>query len=89
MLLGKNNLVQMSYGFTEVNEHYGQAKNPYDKTRITGGSLSGAGASVAARLVPAALGGDTVGSIRVPPFVVSSDLVPRWVAGQPGAASLK
>lgn len=66
VLFGKNNLVQMSYGFTGVNEHYGQAKNPYDKTRITGGSSSWAGASVAARLVPAALGGDTVGSIRIP-----------------------
>jgi mandelamide amidase len=63
---GKNNLVEMSYGLTGANAHYGQPKNPYDKTRITGGSSSGAGASVAARLVPAALGGDTVGSIRVP-----------------------
>ena len=42
VLFGKNNLVQMSYGFTGVNEHYGQAKNPYDKTRITGGSSSAA-----------------------------------------------
>jgi Amidase len=43
----------MSYGFTGVNEHYGQAKNPYNKGRITGGSSSGSGASVAARLVQA------------------------------------
>jgi len=41
-------------------------KNPYNKACITGGSSSGAGASVAARVVAAALGGDTVGSIRVP-----------------------
>jgi Asp-tRNA(Asn)/Glu-tRNA(Gln) amidotransferase A subunit family amidase len=66
VLFGKNNLVEMSYGLIGVNEHYGQAKNPYNKARITGGSSSGAGASVAARLIPAALGGDTVGSIRVP-----------------------
>lgn len=66
ILFGKNNLVEMSYGLTGVNAHYGQARNPYNKKRITGGSSSGAGASVAARLVPAALGGDTVGSIRVP-----------------------
>jgi indoleacetamide hydrolase len=63
---GKNNLVEMSYGLTGTNAHYGQARNPYDEQRVTGGSSSGAGASVAARLVPAALGGDTVGSIRVP-----------------------
>jgi len=66
ILFGKNNLVEMSYGLTGLNAHHGQVKNPYDLTRVTGGSSSGAGASVAARMVPAALGGDTVGSIRVP-----------------------
>jgi hypothetical protein len=66
IIFGKNNLVEMSYGLTGSNAHYGQPKNPYDITRVTGGSSSGARASVAARLVPAALGGDTVGSIRVP-----------------------
>jgi mandelamide amidase len=66
IIFGKNNLVEMSYGLTGLNEHHGQARNPYDKARLTGGSSSGGGASVAARIVPAALGGDTVGSIRVP-----------------------
>jgi mandelamide amidase len=66
IVFGKNNLVEMSYGLTGHNGAYGQAKNPHDRDRITGGSSSGAGASVAARIVPAALGGDTVGSIRVP-----------------------
>jgi indoleacetamide hydrolase len=66
IVFGKNNLVEMSYGLTGLNDHHGQVKNPYNKDHITGGSSSGAGASVAARIVPAALGGDTVGSIRVP-----------------------
>lgn len=66
IIFGKNNLVEMSFGLTGLNEHHGQVKNPYDEAHITGGSSSGAGASVAARIVPAALGGDTVGSIRVP-----------------------
>jgi mandelamide amidase len=66
ILFGKNNLVEMSYGLTGLNAHYGQVRNPYDPNRVTGGSSSGAGASVAAGMVPAALGGDTVGSIRVP-----------------------
>ena len=66
IIFGKNNLVEMSFGLTGFNAHHGQVKNPYNKARITGGSSSGAGASVAARIVPAALGGDTVGSIRVP-----------------------
>ncbi len=66
VVFGKNNLVEMSYGLTGANVHHGQVKNPYNTAHVTGGSSSGAGASVAARLVPAALGGDTVGSIRVP-----------------------
>jgi len=66
ILFGKNNLVEMSYGLMGTNAHHGQPRNPYDKGRVTGGSSSGAGAAVAARLVPAAIGGDTVGSIRVP-----------------------
>lgn len=66
IVFGKNNLVEMSYGLTGKNAHYGQAKNPYNKAHVTGGSSCGAGAAVAARIVPVALGGDTVGSIRVP-----------------------
>lgn len=66
VVLGKNNLVEMSYGLTGHNERYGQAKNPYDRDRVSGGSSGGSAVSVAARLVPASLGGDTVGSIRVP-----------------------
>ena len=85
IVFGKNNLVEMSYGLTGFNEHHGQAKNPYNKDRITGGSSSGAGASVAARIVPAAFGGDTVGSIRVPASlcgVVGYKPTPgRWPSG--------
>jgi indoleacetamide hydrolase len=66
ILFGKNNLAEMSFGYTGLNVHYGQVRNPYNVERITGGSSSGAGASIAARLVPAAFGGDTVGSIRIP-----------------------
>lgn len=66
IVFGKNNLVEMSYGLTGNNSAYGQAKNPHGQTHVTGGSSSGSGASVAARLVPASLGGDTIGSIRVP-----------------------
>ncbi|MDH4566328.1 amidase [Pseudomonas sp. BN414] len=66
IVFGKNNLVEMSYGLTGHNSHFGQAKNPHNPKHVTGGSSSGAGASVGAQIVPAALGGDTVGSIRVP-----------------------
>jgi mandelamide amidase len=66
IVFGKNNLVEMSFGLTGHNEAYGQAKNPHNVNYVSGGSSGGAGTSVAARLVPAALGGDTIGSIRVP-----------------------
>ncbi|MGW4484885.1 amidase family protein [Amycolatopsis sp. NPDC004368] len=65
-VFGKNNLVEMSFGLTGNNKPFGQVRNPYGRDHVPGGSSSGAGASVAARIVPAALGGDTVGSIRVP-----------------------
>jgi len=66
IVFGKNNLVEMSYGLTGHNERYGQVKNPYALDHVTGGSSSGSAAAVAAGIVPASLGGDTVGSIRVP-----------------------
>ncbi|WP_017254195.1 amidase family protein [Pseudomonas tolaasii] len=66
LVFGKNNLVEMSFGLTGNNAHYGQAKNPHAPDRVTGGSSSGSAASVAAGIVPASLGGDTIGSIRVP-----------------------
>jgi aspartyl-tRNA(Asn)/glutamyl-tRNA(Gln) amidotransferase subunit A len=64
--LGAVNMVEFAYGPTGHNVHTGHVCNPWDTTRITGGSSSGSGAAVAARLVPAALGSDTGGSIRMP-----------------------
>ena len=66
VVFGKNNLVEMSYGVTGHNEAYGQALNPYRRDHLSGGSSSGSAAAVSARIVPAAFGGDTVGSIRIP-----------------------
>ncbi|VIO78823.1 Mandelamide hydrolase [Bradyrhizobium ivorense] len=66
LVFGKNNLVEMSYGLTGHNARYGQVKNPHKRDHVSGGSSSGSAASVAANIVPASLGGDTVGSIRVP-----------------------
>ena len=66
LVFGNNNLVEMSYGLTGHNARYGQVKNPLARDRVSGGSSSGSAASVAADIVPASLGGDTVGSIRVP-----------------------
>ncbi|MGO4520244.1 amidase family protein [Dyella sp. 2RAF44] len=70
LVLGKNNLVEMSFGLTGSNGDFGQVKNPHAHDRVTGGSSSGSAASVGAGIVPASLGGDTVGSIRVPASLV-------------------
>src|SRR5688500_12759146 len=59
-------MVEFAYGPTGHNVHTGHVCNPWDPTRITGGSSSGSGSAVGARLVPAALGSDTGGSIRLP-----------------------
>jgi aspartyl-tRNA(Asn)/glutamyl-tRNA(Gln) amidotransferase subunit A len=66
VILGKLNLHEFAYGATGVNTHFGAARNPWDTGRITGGSSSGSGASVASRECFAALGTDTGGSIRIP-----------------------
>jgi aspartyl-tRNA(Asn)/glutamyl-tRNA(Gln) amidotransferase subunit A len=64
--LGALNMVEFAYGPTGHNVHTGPVRNPWDVARITGGSSSGSGSAVAARIAPAALGSDTGGSIRMP-----------------------
>jgi aspartyl-tRNA(Asn)/glutamyl-tRNA(Gln) amidotransferase subunit A len=64
--LGRLHMAEFAYGPTGHNAHLGPARNPWNPAHITGGSSSGSGAAVAARLVPAALGSDTGGSIRGP-----------------------
>lgn len=66
VLVGALNMDEYAYGFTGMNAHDGHCRNPHDPSRMTGGSSAGAGAAVAAGVVPAALGSDTNGSIRVP-----------------------
>ncbi len=66
VLVGKTNTHEFAWGTTTNNPHTGPTRNPWDLDRIPGGSSGGSGAAVAARLVPAALGTDTGGSIRIP-----------------------
>src|SRR5262249_49161663 len=66
LILGKANLQELAYGPTSNNAAFGPVRNPYDPTRIPGGSSGGSAVAVAARLTPAALGTDTAGSVRVP-----------------------
>ncbi|MEO8458222.1 MAG: amidase, partial [Chloroflexota bacterium] len=62
IVLGKLNLHQFAFGATGRSSHYGPARNPWDLERITGGSSSGSGAAVGARMLPMAIGTQTGGS---------------------------
>src|SRR5580700_1637905 len=66
IVLGKTNLHELSYGWTSNNLAFGAVRNPYDQTRIPGGSSGGTAAAIAARLAPLGVAEDTEGSIRVP-----------------------
>ena len=66
--VGKVNLTEFAYSGLGLNPHFGTPINPNDRAtpRSPGGSSSGSGAAVAARLVPVAVGSDTGGSVRIP-----------------------
>jgi indoleacetamide hydrolase len=66
LVLGKTNLHELSFGWTSNNPAFGAVRNPYDSTRIPGGSSGGTAVAVASGMAPLGLAEDTEGSIRVP-----------------------
>ena len=66
VLLGKTNLHEAAFGTTTFNPHWGMTHNPHREGWTAGGSSGGSGAAVAAGLAAAALGSDTMGSVRLP-----------------------
>ncbi|KAG7027575.1 Fatty acid amide hydrolase [Cucurbita argyrosperma subsp. argyrosperma] len=66
LIVGKTNMHELGIGTSGINPHHGSTRNPYNTSRICGGSSSGSAAIVAAGLCPAALGVDGGGSVRIP-----------------------
>ncbi len=66
VIIGKNNLHEFAYGGSSLVSHFGDVHNPWDVSRIAGGSSGGSAAAVVTGLAYAAIGTDTAGSIREP-----------------------
>lgn len=66
IVLAKTNMHELALGTTSSNAGFGFVKNPYDESRVSGGSSGGSAAALAARIGPASLGSDTGGSLRIP-----------------------
>jgi len=66
IMLGKQNLHEFAYGASSMISYFDEVRNPWDDSRIAGGSSGGSAASVAAGLGFASVGTDTAGSIRLP-----------------------
>ncbi|MGF6770441.1 Asp-tRNA(Asn)/Glu-tRNA(Gln) amidotransferase A subunit family amidase [Paraburkholderia sp. GAS199] len=68
IVLGKANMHELAFGITSTNlaQHAGPVRNPYDPGLIPGGSSGGTAAAISARIAPAGLGTDTGGSTRIP-----------------------
>jgi Asp-tRNA(Asn)/Glu-tRNA(Gln) amidotransferase A subunit family amidase len=66
VIIGLSHSHEFAYGCTGTSNRAGACRNPHDHSRMTGGSSAGAGAAVAAGVVPLAIGTDTAGSVRIP-----------------------
>ena len=66
LITGKLNMVEFAFGFSSVNPHTGNIKNPWNTERVAAGSSSGSAAAVAVGAAAMALGSDTGGSVRMP-----------------------
>jgi len=81
-VFAKTNMHELAGGGTSSNPSFGAVGNPYDPTRVAGGSSGGTAAAIAGRMVPLGLGTDTAGSVRIPSaFCGTTALRPTSVGG--------
>ena len=73
IIIGKTNMHELAFGAKCNNPTFGAVANPYDITRIPGGSSGGTGSAIAALMAPAGLGTDTGGSVRIPAALCGLD----------------
>ncbi|MGE3491791.1 MAG: amidase [Vicinamibacterales bacterium] len=66
VILGKTTMHELAAGITTISSMTNQTRNPYDLTRVPGGSSGGTGAAIGASFAAAGMGSDTCGSIRIP-----------------------
>jgi aspartyl-tRNA(Asn)/glutamyl-tRNA(Gln) amidotransferase subunit A len=66
VLVGTTNLHEFAAGVTSSNPHYGNVKNPWDESRVAGGSSGGSAVAVSTGMAEGAIGTDTAGSVRIP-----------------------
>jgi aspartyl-tRNA(Asn)/glutamyl-tRNA(Gln) amidotransferase subunit A len=66
ILIGTNNTHEFACGITNINPHFGSSKNPWNRSKMSGGSSGGSAVSVGSGMIPVSLATDTSGSIRVP-----------------------
>lgn len=65
-LIGKTNMHEFAFGVTNINEYWGDCRNPWNPSRVSGGSSGGSAVAVSTGMACAAIGTDTGGSVRIP-----------------------
>jgi indoleacetamide hydrolase len=81
LFFAKANMHELAGGATSTNLAAGIVRNPYDRARVPGGSSGGTAVALAARIVPAGLGSDTAGSVRIPAALCGTAALRPTTAG--------